>query len=72
MRLATRGDIYAWEFEKDGNEISTKSGLFSIRRVEVKRLQVVFLQCGSLDLEQTPIKLYHSRRRRSSLCIRQI
>jgi hypothetical protein len=23
-------------------------------------------------LEQTPIKLYHSRRRRSSLCIRQI
>jgi len=24
------------------------------------------------DLEQTPIKLYHSRRRRSNLCIRQI
>ena len=24
------------------------------------------------ELEQTPIKLYHSRRRRSNLCIRQI
>src|SRR5208282_5359411 len=32
---------------------------------------------GSIDdlamcLEQTPIKLYHSRRRRSNLCVRQI
>jgi hypothetical protein len=38
-----------------------------------------FAQEASLDvlplggnLEQTPIKLYHSRRRRSNLCIRQI
>src|SRR5208282_3882878 len=33
---------------------------------------VAYSRSGLRRLEQTPIKLYHSRRRRSSLCIRQI
>jgi 2-haloacid dehalogenase len=38
----------------------------------IDRNKVLASELNELNLEQTPIKLYHSRRRRSSLCIRQI
>ena len=65
VMMAVSSPQYVWTLFVKPFQAATGAGLPT---VQITFSVLIVLQ----TLEQNPIKLYHSRRRRSSLCIRQI
>ncbi len=61
----------AREFATDGRR-KVRVGIDPIEDRKATRKRAPTFSEVTDELEQTPIKLYHSRRRRSNLCVRQI